>query len=110
MTTPVSVTLSLFEWKQLLHLLADLSDRYSNAGCNDYTIPVTPENYEDVAAFAREIEAEALGGEVDEEHLSNRLARAKELGFLNTLDFGVLGVLDNKLRAGTGIPKGRLRD
>lgn len=106
MTTPlVSVSLPLLHWKLLLQLLDDLSDVYSNAGSNDFSIPITPDNTQEVVELARAIEASTTGGEIDEEWLSRRLNRALKIGQLHTLNFGVLGAIVDELRNGTGLVK-----
>ena len=108
MTTPlVSVNLPLLHWKLLLQLLDDLSDVYGNAGSNDFSIPITPDNAQEVAELARAIEASTTGGEVDEEWLARRLSRAQEIGQLHTLNFGVLGAIVDELRSGTGLVKSK---
>ena len=58
---------SKVEKEQLLDLLEELNERYSSDGCNDFSLPNTPENKEFLVAVAESSEcAEEFEEEIEE--------------------------------------------
>ena len=82
------------EKKILLGFLEDLSDKYGNAGCNDYRLPNTSENKQILcAAIKIQYEKDAVVKEVD------RIMRIKGDTIL-TFDSLVLDYFIDKLGEG----------
>ena len=86
----MKVHLTKTEWKILVEFLEELDERFSNAGCNDYKMPNTPENrrfVEKMLKWAHEDDPDgqeetrsAFGWDNDEEELF--MFDGMALGFL----------------------------
>ena len=61
-----------FEKELALEFLSDLSDRFSNDGCNDYQLPITDE----AIAFYKAAELDSYG----ESNVDQYVERAKFIG------------------------------
>jgi hypothetical protein len=85
----MKVELNDAEYAVFMDLLQDLSERYSNAGCNDYELEDTPENREWVS------KAET----VDYKDKKLHLYRGKIL----TQDITLLGYFIDKLEEAKGV-------
>lgn len=75
-------------------MLEELDERFSRAGCNDYSLPDTPENWQ----LVKEAEAETEKDNPDPEPYVRD-------GKVHTSDFIVLAHLRKKLREHFGVEK-----
>ena len=78
--------------KLFLSLLEDVRTMQSNAGCNDFSVKLSPENAADVGQLARVIER-AVNGDVDESWMQERLQSAVKHGTYYFNEMDITGLL-----------------
>lgn len=88
----VTITFNFTETRVLLDMLERLSDVLSNAGCNDYDLPATPESKELLMAAYMQQTGELL---------DEGLLRAYQ-GQYGCMDHILLGYLQSKIQAAAG--------
>lgn len=90
----MTLELSDIEYKFFMEMLDILGDYYSNAGCNDYVIKLTPENIE----FIRMLLQQEAEEEEEIEEFEKAVSEGKE--FYYTFDFLILNYFENKFKNG----------
>lgn len=103
MTTPIQVSLTPLQWRLLLQFMDEQSDTFACAGCNDFPVKMTPEHKDALSQLAREAELDATGGDIDEDWLKTRIARAEASGTLWFNDSFLLGHIQKQIQTATGL-------
>jgi hypothetical protein len=103
MTTPIpqaAVVLRIpaLHAKLFLRVLDQLSNMQSNAGCNDFTVKVSPENSAGIDQLARVFESENTD-ELDEAVMQKRLQTALQSGIYYFNDMDITSLLTAGLKA-----------
>lgn len=103
MTTPISVSLTPLQWRLLLQFMDEQADAFACAGCNDFAMAMTPDNKDALSQLARDAEADSTGGNVDEDWLQTKIARAESSGKLWFNDSFLLCHLQKQIQGATGL-------